>query len=105
MCGRAVKTLAKLVLAQACLSLCYLPMCYIPKSHELAHLLLELILVTLIKLQCHPEVDGGVFFLKLYLSHNMRFPTMWYVQPAKGSNLSAHMLSLIRAFASRLNIL
>ena len=31
----------------------------VPKSHELAHFLLELILVTLIKLQSHPEVGGG----------------------------------------------
>ena len=35
----------------------------------------------------------------------MRFPTMWYVQPAKGSDQPAHMCSLIRAFACRLNIL
>ena len=38
--------------------------------------------------------------LKTYMSHDMRFPTMWYVQPAKPQ------ASLrIRAFASRLNIL
>ena len=35
----------------------------------------------------------------------MRFPTMWYVQPAKGSDQPAHTRSLIRAFAHRLNIL
>ena len=35
----------------------------------------------------------------------MRFPTMWYVRPAEASDQPAHMRSLIRAFASRLNIL
>ena len=65
-----MKTLMKLVLVQACLSLRYLQMYFIPKSHELAYLLLDLILVTLIKLQCHPEVGGG------HLSHGMRFPTI-----------------------------
>ena len=36
----------------------------------------------------------------------MRFPTMWYVRPAKPQiSQSAHMRSLIRAFASRLDIL
>ena len=34
----------------------------------------------------------------------MRFPTMWYVQPEKGSDQPAYTDSLIRAFASRLNI-
>ena len=46
--GGAVKTLIKLVLAQTYLSLCQFYMCKVPKSYELAHLLLELILVTLI---------------------------------------------------------
>ena len=32
-------------------------------------------------------------------------PAMWYVGPAKPRDLPAHMPSLIRAFASRLNIL
>ena len=35
----------------------------------------------------------------LCLSHDMKFPTMWYVRLAKSQ------ISLIRAFASRLNIL
>ena len=35
----------------------------------------------------------------------MRFLTMWYVRPAKGSDQPAHTRSLIRAFSSRLNIL
>ena len=34
------------------------------------------------------------------MSRDMRFPTMWYVRPAK-----AHTRSLIRPFASRLNYL
>ena len=34
-----------------------------------------------------------------YLSRDMRFPTICYVRPAK------HTRSLIKAFASRLNIL
>ena len=57
-----MKTKAKLVLAQACLGLCYLHMCKVAKSHELAHLILELILVTLIKLQGHPEVGWEHMF-------------------------------------------
>ena len=36
------------------------------------------------------------------MSHDMRFPTMWYVGPAKPQT---HTHSLIKAFASRLNIL
>ena len=42
-----------------------------------------------------------------YLSQNMRFPTMWYVRPAKAqaSLHPEHMRSLIRAFASHLIIL
>ena len=39
-----------------------------------------------------------------YMSRGMRFPTMWCVT-RKGSDQPAHMRSLIRAFASRLNIL
>ena len=35
----------------------------------------------------------------------MRLPTMWYVRPAKPLYQPAHMRSLIRAFASRLNII
>ena len=36
----------------------------------------------------------------------MRFPTMWYVRPAKkGSDQPTYTRSLIRAFASRFNIL
>ena len=38
-------------------------------------------------------------FIRLYLSHNMRFPTMWFVRPAK-----AQTSLRIRAFASCLNI-
>ena len=41
------------------------------------------------------------------MSHGMRFPTMWYVQPAKAQTSSvqpAHACSLIRAFARSLNI-
>ena len=34
------------------------------------------------------------------MSRDMRFPTMWYVRPAK-----AQISSLTRAFASGLNIL
>ena len=37
------------------------------------------------------------------LSHNMRFPTMWYVQLGK-AQISLCTCSLIRAFASRINI-
>ena len=45
-----------------------------------------------------------------YLSQDMRYPIMWYVQPAeaqtsKGSDQPAHTRSLIRAYASPLNIL
>ena len=36
-----------------------------------------------------------------HMSGDMRFPTMWYVRPSKDSDQSAHMFSLIRAFASR----
>ena len=32
----------------------------------------------------------------------MRFPTIWYVRPAKAQIQSAHTRSLTRAFASRL---
>ena len=36
----------------------------------------------------------------------MRFPTMWYMRPAKDQiDQPAHTRSLIRAFASRFNIL
>ena len=38
--------------------------------------------------------------IRLYMSRDMRFPTMWYVLPAK-----AHTRSLISAFACRLNII
>ena len=38
------------------------------------------------------------------LSPYMRFPTMWYVQLAKPQFQPAHTQSLIRAFASHLNI-
>ena len=41
----------------------------------------------------------------LYMSRGIRFPTMWNVRPAKGSDQPAHTRSLIRAFASCLNIL
>ena len=41
-------------------------------------------------------------FRKYHISCDIRFPTMWYVRPAKAQ---AHMHSLIRAFASRLNML
>ena len=37
------------------------------------------------------------------LSHNMRFPTMWYFQLGK-AQISLCTCSLIRAFASRINI-
>ena len=37
-----------------------------------------------------------------YMSRDTRFPTMWYVRPAKPQ---INLRSLIRAFASRLNIL
>ena len=40
-----------------------------------------------------------------HLSRDMRFPTMWYVPSAKGSDQPMHMRSLIRAFARGLNIL
>ena len=39
-----------------------------------------------------------------YISHDMRFPTIMYVQPAKAQT-SLGICSLIRAFASGLNIL
>ena len=39
------------------------------------------------------------------MSRDMRFLTMWYVRPANFPDQPAHMRSLIRAFASRLNIL
>ena len=38
------------------------------------------------------------------MSRDMRFPTMWYVRPAK-AQISLRIRSLIRAFSSRLNIL
>ena len=41
----------------------------------------------------------------MHLSRNMKFPTMWNVRPVKASDQPAHMRKLIRAFASRLNIL
>ena len=41
----------------------------------------------------------------IYMSLDIRFPKMWYVGPAKAHNQPAHMLRLIRAFASHLNIL
>ena len=37
--------------------------------------------------------------------YHMRLQTMWYVPPAKGSDQPAHTRSLIRAFASRFDIL
>ena len=40
-----------------------------------------------------------------YMSQDMRLPTLWYVQPFKGSDRPAHTGSLIKAFASRLSIL
>ena len=39
------------------------------------------------------------------MSRDMRFPTMWYVRPQKTSDQPAHPRSLIRAFASGINIL
>ena len=40
------------------------------------------------------------------MSRGMKFPTMWYVRPAKAqTSLRACMRSLIRAVASRLDIL
>ena len=39
-----------------------------------------------------------------HLSRGMRFPTMWYVRPSK-AHQPAHTRSLIRAYASCLNIL
>ena len=39
------------------------------------------------------------------MDHVMRFPTMWYVSTNKASDQPAHARSLIRVFASRLNIL
>ena len=38
------------------------------------------------------------------VSHNMRFPTMWKSTTSKAPDMSAHTCSLIRAFASCLNI-
>ena len=38
----------------------------------------------------------------LQMSRGMRFPTLWYVRPAKPQ---ISLRSLIRAFASRLNII
>ena len=35
----------------------------------------------------------------------MRFPAIWYVRPAKTHDQPAHTRSLIRFFASRLDIL
>ena len=40
-----------------------------------------------------------------HLSHDMRFPTMWYVQPAKPQISLRILRSLIRAFTSCLNSL
>ena len=37
-----------------------------------------------------------------YISHGMRFPTMWYVRLAKPQTQPAHMRSLIRAFLGHL---
>ena len=39
------------------------------------------------------------------MGRGMRFPTMWYVRPAKDSDQPAHTRRLIRAIAGRLNIL
>ena len=41
---------------------------------------------------------------KKELSRDIRFPTVWYVRPAK-TDQPAHTRSLIRAFARRLNII
>ena len=46
--------------------------------------------------------NDQIFGERLDLSQNMRFKTMWYVRPAKAQT---SLRSLIRAFASRLNIL
>ena len=40
-----------------------------------------------------------------HLSHDIRFPKMRYVRPAKAQTQPAHTSSLIRVFASHLNIL
>ena len=48
--------------------------------------------------------DLHIFQFNILFSHDMIFPTMWYVRPVKASDQPAHMRSLIRAFASRLNI-
>ena len=42
------------------------------------------------------------FTYEYIMSHDMRFPTIWYVRPAMAQT---SMRILIRAFASRLNIL
>ena len=47
----------------------------------------------------------SLYWVKYNMSRDMRFPTMWYVRPEKASDWPAHAHSLIRAFASRLNIL
>ena len=46
----------------------------------------------------HPIRNNKVWMVHL-MSCDMRFPTIWYVRPAK------HTRSLIRAFTSRLSIL
>ena len=46
-----------------------------------------------------------VIQIKVHMSRNMRFPTMWHVRPSKGSDQPAHTRSLSRAFASCSNIL
>ena len=52
------------------------------------------------------EVTGKATSQQSQMSHDMRFPTMWYVRPAKAqTSLRILVHSLVRAFASRLNIL
>ena len=55
-----------------------------------------------VKLCWHSFVVGTI---DMPISRNMRFLTMWSVQPAKGSDQALHTRSLVRAFASCLNIL
>ena len=52
----------------------------------------------------HSVIKGQHSIFTMYLSRDMRFPTMWYVRPAKAQT-SLHTLSLIRAFASHLSII
>ena len=58
-------------------------------------------------IQSRADFQSTLNACKTYMSRDLRFPTMWYVRPAKAqtSLRPGHMRSLIRAFASRLNIL